>query len=130
MEKDFDRWNRAKKSANQRGSEDIYFREREIWWCMLGINIGFEQDGKGALSQRPVLILKKFNQYVMVVVPLSMRLKDNPFYLSFIAPDGVRRSAIISQIRLIDIRRLTEKVCTVEENTYDAIKKAVRRLFA
>jgi len=35
----------------------FYFREREIWWTSLGLNIGFEQNGKNKRFERPVLIL-------------------------------------------------------------------------
>jgi hypothetical protein len=44
MQKDFDEWNKIKKSAHARTDIDsVFFREQEIWWCMLGANIGFEQ---------------------------------------------------------------------------------------
>lgn len=45
MKKDFDNWNKIKKSVNIKVAE-VYFRERDIWWVSLGTNIGFEQDGK------------------------------------------------------------------------------------
>ncbi|MEK9183120.1 MAG: hypothetical protein AAB849_01275 [Patescibacteria group bacterium] len=32
----------------------IYFREGEIWWASLGINIGHEQDGKNQNFERPI----------------------------------------------------------------------------
>lgn len=38
---------------------EILFYEREIWWCSLGVNIGFEQDGTNDLFERPVLVIKK-----------------------------------------------------------------------
>ncbi|MBU2219125.1 hypothetical protein KKG15_01365 [Patescibacteria group bacterium] len=41
-EKDFDAWNIQKKKIHSR-DEKILFHEREIWWCSLGVNIGFEQ---------------------------------------------------------------------------------------
>ena len=45
MEKDFDKWNESKKVIHH-NNEDKFYHEREVWWCSLGINIGFEQDGK------------------------------------------------------------------------------------
>ena len=42
--------------------ERPYFKEREIWWVNLGVNVGFEQDGKGDNFERPILILKKFGE--------------------------------------------------------------------
>lgn len=58
MQKDFDNWNKEKKNINTR-KELIFYRQREIWWCALGINIGFEQDGSDIEYRRPVLILTK-----------------------------------------------------------------------
>jgi hypothetical protein len=58
MEKDFFGW--AKVKANLHHKRKInYFNEREVWWCAMGANIGHEQDGKGKLWTRPVLILRK-----------------------------------------------------------------------
>ena len=44
-QKKFDLWNIKKKEINKKEKE-IQFREREIWWISIGVNIGFEQDGK------------------------------------------------------------------------------------
>jgi hypothetical protein len=45
MEKDFDRWNKTKKKLNA-DIEPLCFREGAIWWVHLGVNIGYEIDGK------------------------------------------------------------------------------------
>lgn len=46
----------------------------------MGVNIGYEEDGKNEKFERPVLILKKFNQYLILVVPLSSKIKNNKYY--------------------------------------------------
>lgn len=57
MQKDFDKWNAEKKKVHvASGDKPIYFREHEIWWCRLGANIGFEQDGKGKSFSRSVVL--------------------------------------------------------------------------
>lgn len=51
---DFDEWNKLKKQLHQKNTATIpYFYEREIWWCFLGKNIGWEQDGKKGLCSPP-----------------------------------------------------------------------------
>lgn len=40
-QKDFDGWNEKKKKIGEDVC-NIYFKEREIWWCSIGINIGYE----------------------------------------------------------------------------------------
>lgn len=132
MEKDFDKWNIVKKQIHARSDTDVlYFRERDVWWASIGVNVGYEQDGKGGRGQRPVLILRKFNQHVMLVIPLSTRHKGgNKYYIPFVSPDGTPRSAIISQIRLMDIRRLTERMFMLSEDQFMLIKKATLEMIA
>ncbi|MDK2948964.1 MAG: hypothetical protein PWQ56_129 [Patescibacteria group bacterium] len=45
MEKSFDEWNEDKKKLNKLNSK-FFLHEREVWWCSLGVNIGYEADGK------------------------------------------------------------------------------------
>ena len=132
MRKDFDHWNTIKKSVDARTDTiSLYFRERDVWWAAIGTNIGFEQDGKGERAQRPVLVLRKFNRHVLLVIPLSTRHKPgNKYYISLTSPDAVERSAIISQLRLIDIRRLTEHMFMLDVANFAAIKKATLDMIA
>lgn len=132
MHKDFDRWNGKKKSIHARyDTGKLYFKEREVWWCSFGVNVGFEQDGKGESHQRPALVLRKFNKHVMLVLPLTTRSKPgNAYYFSFTGADGLVRSAILSQIRLIDVRRLNERMFMLDEETFARIKKAALEVIA
>ena len=58
--KNFDKWNELKKKLHiSEKAKDFYFREREIWWCSLGVNIGFEQDGKNDLFDKLGLLAAK-----------------------------------------------------------------------
>ena len=54
------KWCEAKILLSERPS-NILFKEGEIWWCRIGMNIGHETYGKGASFSRPVLIFKKFS---------------------------------------------------------------------
>jgi len=128
MEKDFDKWNKSKELIHYK-NEDKFYHEREVWWCSLGINIGFEQDGKGDRFSRPVLIIKGFSKNVFLSVPLTTKLKEGRYYNDIILNDGVKRKAILSQIRLIDSKRLIEKVCTIDEIQFKTIKQKIIQLF-
>jgi hypothetical protein len=37
------------------------FKEGDIWWCSIGMNVGVEIFGKGKYFARPVIIFKKFS---------------------------------------------------------------------
>ena len=45
MFKDFDGWNEKKKVTNVKDFE-LFFKQAEVWWCVCGVNVGVEIDGK------------------------------------------------------------------------------------
>ncbi|MEI6528427.1 MAG: type II toxin-antitoxin system PemK/MazF family toxin [bacterium] len=127
MQKDFDKWNESKKVIHHK-NEDKFYHEREVWWCSLGINIGFEQDGKGEEFSRPILIIKGFSKNVFLCVPLTTKLKQGKFYQDIDLGDKIIRKVILSQIRLIDSKRLENKICTIDELQFQTIKQKITRL--
>jgi len=70
--------------------------------------------------------LKGFSKNVCIVVPLTTSTKDNPYHFSLGDVDGRSAFAIISQIRLIDTKRLINKVSTLEMSIFEKIRKAVK----
>ena len=70
MNKDFDNWGVVKKRLNCIRNLRT-FNEREIWWCSVGLNIGYEIYGKNELFNRPVLIIKKFSSSIFLGLPLT-----------------------------------------------------------
>ena len=58
MYKNFDHWNKSKKKIEVRRDKFLY-KEGDVWWCSVGLNIGTESCGKGGEFRRPVLIIKK-----------------------------------------------------------------------
>jgi hypothetical protein len=63
MQKDFDGWNKLKKAIDASDDQRLYFHEGDIWWVRLGVNVGYEIDGKQREFSRPVVVLRKYNQY-------------------------------------------------------------------
>lgn len=70
MVKEFEKWNKKKQLLETRNAR-VFYHSREIWWCALGVNIGTEQDGTGELFDRPVLVIKDFNQHMFFGVALT-----------------------------------------------------------
>lgn len=133
MEKNFLKWHEEKMKLNAEG-KDIYFKEREIWWCSLGCNIGFEQDGKNSKFERPVLVLKKFNKDVLWALPITSRDLSNKsrkivenYYYEFNYKNK-KYAIILSQLRLISSKRLLRKMRTFPENGFKEIKKKLKSL--
>jgi mRNA interferase MazF len=126
MQKDFDGWIIQKKKAHH-VHERPMFKEREVWWCSLGANVGDEQDGKGASFTRPVLVFKKFNRNICLCIPLSTQLKDNQFYHR-IHFKGIEQSMLLSQIRLMDTKRFRDKLGEIPLHEMEKIKEKLRQL--
>ena len=126
MEKDFNSWNEEKKRLQKRLFTD-YVHEREVWWCTLGVNLGFEQDGKHALFERPVLVIKKFNKDVVLIVPLTTKAKDNKYHINFVHKDETF-SAVISQLRLISTKRLRRKMYVMDSRIFSQIIERVKMM--
>lgn len=124
MKKDFQSWHILKSQLHENKSE-VFFHEREIWWCTLGANIGFEQDGRGEYFDRPVLVLKKFNLDICLIVPLTTSGKKGKYYFPLGEIEGKNATAVLSQIRLIDRKRLMNKVYIVEEKVFNQLVKKV-----
>ena len=128
MQKDFDGWNEEKKKVH--GREDILlYHERDIRWCRLGTNVGFEQDGTGEGYARPVLVLKVFSRHACLVIPLTTSIKKNPYYISVGLVDDREAAVIISQLRLVDTKRLYKKIGMINVSKFAEIRKAVKTLF-
>ena len=125
--KDFDKWNTQKRIIHNSGTNKFY-RTREIWWCSLGINVGFEQDGSGNCKMRPVLVLKGLSRNTCFAIPLTTSSKKHPmrFFLGVI--NNKPTTAIISQMRIIDTKRLVRKIGDVDKGKFEEIKKAVKDL--
>ena len=113
--KDFQKWH-DKKSDIDRIEKRPFFHEREIWFCYLGANVGYEQDGLGIEFQRPIVIIRKFNNEICWVVPLSKTKKRGRYYFAFPFDDVTMSVAITSQIRLLDLMRLSRKICELNKN--------------
>ncbi|MDP3792947.1 MAG: type II toxin-antitoxin system PemK/MazF family toxin [bacterium] len=127
MEKEFDKWNQKKKHANV--DESRLYTVREIWWCRLGVNIGTEQDGSGENFLRPVIILRGFSSDICLVLPLTTSINRHPLRIPIGKIQDKEASAILSQIRVIDTRRLVEKVGFLDKKIFGVLRKAVRNLF-
>jgi mRNA-degrading endonuclease toxin of MazEF toxin-antitoxin module len=125
MEKDFDRWNTNKKQINDRVHAPFFY-SREIWWSSLGINVGFEQDGSRKSFQRPVLIIRGLSKNTCLVAPLTGSPKHHPFRVPIGMIDGKEAQVIISQLRVIDTRRLINRIGVLSQSIFESIRKSIR----
>ena len=132
MKKNYQAWTSIKKELHNSDDSRLFFQERQVWYCHLGENIGFEQDGMGERFLRPVIVTRKFNNEIFWGVPLTHTQKDLPFYFTFRIQSetslGKSSTAILSQIRLIDAKRLRRMIGYISEKDLDLLKEKLKAL--
>lgn len=104
-----------------------FVHTREVWWCSLGANVGYEQDGKHDFFERPVLIIKKFSRDSVLVVPITSQGKENPYHIVFMH-NNTKNAVIISQIRLMSTKRLRRKLYSMNTKTFDNIRDGIKKM--
>lgn len=112
--KDFDNWIIEKKNIN---NFDIkyHFNPGEIRWVSIGVNIGSEIDGKGKQSNRPVLIINNAGNDLVLIAPLSTKIKEGKSY--FILNVGTEKySVCINQVRVISKKRIYSRIAKIPKN--------------
>lgn len=124
--KEFDEWNNLKKSLHSNKKEN-FFKERDIFWASIGINIGYEQDGKGEIFSRPILVLKKYNKNLFLGIPLSTQIKQGSFFFEF-EIDGTKSNALLVQARIYDAKRLENKMGKMNKDDFEELRTKFREL--
>ena len=114
-------WFKLKSMLGMR-ENSVLFREREIWWCSIGINIGDEQNGKNESFNRPVLILRKITKTSFVGLPMTSKSKLGSWYVP-ITLHAKTSIVLLHQVRLWDSRRLSSKIGQLDWKDFNEVKK-------
>ncbi|MCX6718934.1 MAG: type II toxin-antitoxin system PemK/MazF family toxin [Candidatus Taylorbacteria bacterium] len=126
--KDFDKWNKFKKAVNSKTIDlEVFFHEREIWWCSLGVNIGSEEDGKNESFERPVLIVRKINKDKLLITPFTSKIVTNDLRITASCA-GIRSQILLDQIRIVSSRRLLRRIGYVKMDAYQKVIIGITRL--
>ncbi len=99
-----------------------------MWWCRFGVNIGTEQDGRGEKFLRPALMLRGFGADACLVAPLTTSTREHPLRIAIGMINEKQARVNLSQLRVIDTRRLTEKIGFLDKAVFADIRKAARGL--
>jgi mRNA interferase MazF len=122
--KDFDGWNKVKKETHS--SKRAPVKLGEVYWCKLGLNIGVEQDGKESSFQRPVIIIKKFSNQIVLIAPLTTQVHKGDWYFDMVLFER-KQQVILNQIRPIDTKRLTESMGQIlKKDVEDILERYVQ----
>jgi mRNA interferase MazF len=126
MQKDFEKWNKLKQSIEVH-NRSVFANQREIWWCSVGINIGSESCGKNNLFERPVIVLKVINKEMVLVAPLSTKLKKNKYHVELDVPKG-KSYVQLEHVKSMSVKRLTRKVSRVPKDVFEKVITEYRSL--
>lgn len=126
--KDFNSWTKKKIIIDQ-NTDYNHPKEKEIWWCSVGINIGTEVYGKGNDYTRPVLIINAAGSESFIGIPLSSKIKNKKYSCIIKTDDKKLHTALVYQIRSFDKRRLTKKIYDLSADEYLKIKQYFDKLY-
>lgn len=126
MGKKFSEWNLLKEKLHNKNKEQ-FFKERDIFWASIGVNIGYEQDGKGEIFSRPVLVVKKYNKNIFLGVPLSTQIKEGSFFFTFELNNKLS-NALLVQARVYDTKRLENKIGKINQDDFKKLKNKLGKL--
>jgi mRNA interferase MazF len=122
--KDYKSWHEQKSQIEHKKSH-VFFKEKEIWWTRIGLNIGSEQDGVGNLFVRPILILKKINQHTFIGLPLTTQNKkiETHYSLEKIPCLAAESYVMCEQIRILSSKRFLRKMGKLPSELFFSIQK-------
>ena len=92
---------------------------------MLPFSLGTPPPNSRFRFVQPTL-LKGFSRRVCLIVPLTSSPHTGPYRVPVGLVGEKNATAIISQIRLIDTRRLDQHITTIDKETFERIRKAVK----
>ena len=98
----FDSWNAIKKEIHKNKNR-IHFRQGENFL-------------------RPVVIFRKINKNTFLAIPLTSKIKEDKFHC-IIDFKEKQNSAILSQVKTIDAKRLAYKTGNLDKNVFESLEK-------
>lgn len=129
MMKQFLEWIKVKIKIDSQEYNPPLISEGDLFWCMMGENVGVEVGGKNELFTRPVIVLKKFGRLGFFGIPVTKTERKGSWYVSFVHK-GIRETAMLSQGRLLSFKRLGKKMGALDDIDFRNVKEAYIRLFS
>lgn len=99
----------------------IIFKQGDIWWCSLGMNLGEEMYGKGSNFRRPVLVFRKLTSNSFLGLPVTRQQKEGSWYVE-ITVHGNKRWVMLNQARILDKKRLTSRIVALDTKDFQEVK--------
>jgi len=128
MDDKLEKWHLIKNDL-RKSAKEIYFHEREVWWCSVGENIGFEENGKGEEFTRPIVILKRLSLDTCLIIPLTTSSKrKNILSVGVLDGEDEESFAMAEQVRLVDAKRLGLKIGSIDKEKFDKLVDFTKKI--
>jgi mRNA interferase MazF len=98
-----------------------FFKQGDVWWCCLGMNLGEEIFGRGARFTRPVLVFRKFTGNSFLGLPLTTQEKQGSWYVE-ITIHGNKNWVMLNQARVLDKKRFINRLVTLDDSDFKKVK--------
>lgn len=121
-------WCKLKASLFYKQSR-IVFKQGDIWWCSLGMNLGEEMFGKGDKFTRPVLIFRKLTGNSFLGLPLTRQEKQGSWYVK-ITIHGGKNWVMLNQARVLDKKRLTNRIGELDNSDLKKVREKFLELYS
>ena len=121
-------WCKLKISLWRKESK-IVFKQGDIWWCSLGMNLGEEMYGKGDKFRRPILVFRKFTGNSFLGLPMTKQKKEGSWYVD-ITIHGENRWVMLNQARILDKKRLTNRIGTLDQKDFQRVKEQFLKFYS
>ena len=126
MGKNFDQWN-VKKKRLDIAKRSLLFKEGEIWWCSVGMNIGEEVYGKGEHFRRPVVVFKKLSHNSCIAMPTTTRERNGSWF-HHLNIKNKDRWVMMNQMKFISANRLWVRESSLSSEEFSGLKKSAAKL--
>jgi len=128
MDKDFDKWNKKKKEIeNKIIKSNIIFNNWEIWWSTIWLNLKTESCWKWDNFRRPILILKRLSNNMLISIPLTSKKKNWTWFYKY-EINWNYNYAMLYQIKMMHKSRLQRKIWKIWHDNFLHIKKRLKLL--
>ena len=128
MQHEFDQWNQLKQQLASRDAKAPYVTEGDIWWFSLGKNVGSEINGKSDQFSRPAVIFKKLAHHLYFVLPTTTQQRTGTWYVP-IRHKGKNMTVCLQQARIVDAKRISSKIGTLDDADMERIRNGFRNLY-
>ena len=126
MDNAFLEWMEVKNTIHK-DSMVTNFSEGQIWWAAVGKNVGVEINEKHKDYSRPIIIFKKLSRLCFFAIPLTSQPHTGTWYMEFNFR-GKQEYAVLSQIRMMSVFRLYNRIGKLSTGDFKKIKGGFRKL--